>query len=82
VWAFSDESERASVMFVAVGFLPPGDIDDARGSLRGLLLPGQHRVHTAKESPRRRRVVLDTVARIDGLAATVVRYRRPAASTT
>jgi hypothetical protein len=82
VWAFSDESERGSVMLVAVVFVPPGDIDDARGSLRGLLLPGQHRVHTAKESPRRRRVVLDTVARIDGLAATVVRYRRPAASTT
>lgn len=78
MWAFSDESERASVMLVAVVFVPPGDIDDARGSLRGLLLPGQRRVHTAKESPRRRRVVLDTVARIDGLAATVVRYRRPA----
>lgn len=77
MWAFSDESERAGTMLVAVVVVAPGDADAARASLRGLLLAGQRRVHTAKESPRRRRVLLDTIARTDGLAATVVRLRRP-----
>ena len=47
-------------------------------SLRQLLLPGQRRFHTAKESPRRRRTLIDAVSRVDGLSATVLRYRRPA----
>jgi len=78
VWAFSDESERAGVMLVGVVLVAPADIDAARAALRDLLLPGQRRVYTAKESPRRRRVLLDTIARTDGLAATVARLRRPA----
>lgn len=77
MWAFSDESERAGVMLMAVVVLDPGEVDAARRKLRGLLLPGQRRVHTAKESPRRRRVILDTVSDINGLSAVVLRYRRP-----
>lgn len=77
VWAFSDESERAGVMLLAVAVLEPGDVYAGRRQLRGLLLPGQRRVHTAKESARRRRVLLDTVAGIEGLSATILRYRRP-----
>lgn len=77
MWAFSDESERANTMLVAVVLVPPVTIDDTRAELRGLLLAGQRRVHTAKESPRRRRLLLDTIARTEGLAATVVRLRRP-----
>lgn len=75
LWAFSDESERAGLMLVTVVLLPPGAAQDIRATMRGLLLPGQRRVHTAQESPRRRRVVLDTVARIDELAAVAIRYR-------
>jgi len=78
VWAFTDESERSGVMLLAVVILDPGEVEGARKVLRRLLLPGQRRVHTAKESPRRRRAVLGTVARIDGLSAAVLRYRRPA----
>ena len=78
MWAFSDESERAAVMFVAVAVVSPADIDKGRVSLREPLLAGQRRVRTAKESPRRRRVVLDAVACIDGLSVTVLRYRRHA----
>ncbi len=78
MWAFSDEGERAAVMLVAVVVVSPAEIGNARTSLRDLLLPGQRRVHTAKEPPRRRKAALDVVARIDGLSATVLRYRRPA----
>ena len=78
MWAFSDESERAAVMLMAVVTVPPAQVEVTRAKMRGLLLPGERQVHTAKESPRRRRVVLDTVARSEGLAATVLRYRRSA----
>jgi len=77
VWAFSDESERAGVMLLGVVLVSPGEMAGARRSVRALLLPGQRQVHTAKESPRRRRAVLDTVARVPGLSAIVLRYRRP-----
>lgn len=60
-------------MLVGVVVVAPADVDAVRAALRGLLLAGQRRVHTAKESPRRRRVVLDTIARTDGLAANVAR---------
>jgi hypothetical protein len=35
-------------------------------------------MHTSDESARRRRALLDTVARIEELSAVVLRYRRPA----
>ena len=76
MWAFSDESERANLMVLAVVLVPADAVDDARGALTGLLLAGQRRVHAAKESPRRRRVLLDTVARVEILTAVVLRYRR------
>jgi hypothetical protein len=56
-------------------------VDAARRRMRGLLLPGQRRVHAAKESARRRRVLLDTVGSIEGLSATILRYRRPVGTT-
>jgi hypothetical protein len=64
-WAFSDESERAATMLFGVLFVEPGAVADARNKLRGLLLPAQRRVHTAKESPRRRRQLLDVVAALE-----------------
>ena len=78
MWAFSDESERANAMLVTVVLVPTGAVNDARDTLEGLLLAGQRRVHTAKESPRRRRAILDTIAGIDGLGVVVLRYRRTA----
>ncbi len=78
MWAFSDESERANVMLVTVVLVPSGAVNDARHTLEGLLLAGQRRVHTAKESPRRRRAILDAIAGIDGLGVVVLRYRRTA----
>lgn len=66
MWAFSDESERSGVMLLAVAVIDPGDVDGARRRLRALLLARQRQGHTAKESPRRRRALLDTVAAIEG----------------
>jgi hypothetical protein len=77
VWAFSDESERAAVMLMSVVLVDPGEVNRARRQLRALLLGGQRRLHTSDESKARRRQILDVVAGIDGLAATVIRYRRP-----
>jgi len=77
VWAFSDESERAGLMLMAVVTIEAANIAMPRASLRALLLAGQRKVHTAKESPRRRRAVLDAVVRVEGIHATVIRLRRP-----
>ena len=77
MWAFSDESERSGgEMLLAVVLIDPTDLIAARVGLRGLLMAGQRRVHTSDESARRRRVLLDTVARTNGLSAVVWRYRR------
>ena len=76
MWAFSDESERSGTMLLSVVLIRPADIAAARVRLNALLLPGQRRVHTAKESARRRHIVLDTVAHIDGLSAVVLLHRR------
>jgi hypothetical protein len=77
MWAFSDESERGSRMLLGLLVLPAGELAPARRALRGLLLPGQRRVHTAKESPRRRRELLDVVMGLE-LSAMVFELRRPA----
>ncbi len=76
MWAFSDESERADRMLLGVLFVETQAVSGARRSLRGLLLPGQRRVHTAKESPRRRLEVLGLVARLEAESVVFV-VRRP-----
>jgi hypothetical protein len=76
-WAFSDESERANTMLMAVVLISPGRAAAARTVMRSLLLPGQRRVHMAKEGARRQRAVLDVVSSIEGVATLVVRLRRP-----
>ncbi len=83
MWAFSDESERAGVMLLDVVLVSPGEVAGARRSLRALLLPGQRQVHTAKESPRRRRAVLDPPAgRPVGYGHGTLYYLAPSAGTT
>jgi hypothetical protein len=72
VWAFSDESERAGLSLLAVVLVAPKHANPARASMRTLLLPGQRQVHTSDES-RRRNQIVDTVARIEGLSAVVLR---------
>lgn len=64
-------------MLLSVAITNQGSVDAARRTMRNLLLSGERRVHAAKESPSRRRLVLDAVGRIDGLSAVVIRLRRP-----
>ncbi len=76
LWAFTDESERAGLMLLGVLILPAGAIHDARRELRGLLLPGQRRIHTSDESARRRRLLLDVIRTLE--AQTIIwTLRRP-----
>jgi hypothetical protein len=75
-WAFSDESERAATMYFGVLLIDPRKVPDARRALRGLRLPGQRRVHTSKESARRRRQLLDIVAAIEA-ETVIMALRRP-----
>jgi hypothetical protein len=77
VWAFSDESERANTMLFGVVIVRTAALLTARRELRTLLLPGQRRLHTAKESPSRRRRVLRVISDL-GLDATVFTMRRRA----
>lgn len=74
-WAFSDESERAATMLFGVLLIEPSAVAASRAALVGLLLPGQRRVHTAKESARRRRDLLDVVAGLE-TQAIVLTLRR------
>jgi hypothetical protein len=55
--AFVDESQRGPYLVVAA-VLIPRDLVQVRGALRGMLLPGQRRLHFSSERPQRRRVLL------------------------
>lgn len=55
--AFVDESKRGGYVVVAA-VVVPGELDDARRVLRGLLLPGQSALHFKNERDGRRRQLL------------------------
>ncbi|PYY33355.1 hypothetical protein DEJ16_14295 [Curtobacterium sp. MCJR17_055] len=61
--AFADESKARDYLLAAT-LLEPGDVGAARNLVRSLVLPGQHRLHMAKESDGRRRMILDAIASI------------------
>lgn len=66
---FVDETKARGFVLVASAHLV-GDLAAVRRTLRGLVLPGQRRLHMRKESPRRRRAIVDTMCAL-GLEATV-----------
>ncbi len=57
---FLDESKDRDYLLVA-GVVMPGDLDPVRRTLRGLVMPGQRRLHMAKERDQRRRQIVDAV---------------------
>lgn len=61
---FVDES-KARGLLVAAAVVGAADVVAHRRVLRGLLLPGQRRLHFTKESPARRRKIIDAVVEID-----------------
>ncbi|MGY6657931.1 hypothetical protein ACXIZN_37800 [Amycolatopsis sp. TRM77291] len=69
---FVDESkERGYLVLVTAAALLSGDLTSARRAIRGLVLPGQRRLHFTHENDGRRKRILDTIA---GLGPTVTIY--------
>ena len=56
LWLFADESKDPAYVMAAV-HVEPTDAASVRKQLRGLLLGGQSRLHMAKESRRRQRLL-------------------------
>ena len=69
-------SERADRMLFGTVFVEAQRTHELRKQLRSLLLPGQRRVHMAKEGARRRRIILDAVVALE-LLVSVLELRRP-----
>jgi hypothetical protein len=63
-------------MLLGLLIVPTGKLSRARREFRSLLLPGQRRLHTAKESAGRRRQMLSVIGQLD-VGATVFTMRRP-----
>ncbi len=66
---FVDETKRRNYVLVAVS-VPTEDLDSLRKIMRGLVLPGQRRLHMKDENDRRRRSIATAIA-ASGVAATV-----------
>jgi len=66
---FIDETKHRNYVVVAA-VVVPGDLAALRRTVRGLVLPGQRRVHMTKESAPRRRLIADTIVR-SGVTAVV-----------
>lgn len=62
--AFVDESFQRSYT-VAAAVMSAGDVNRARGVIRGLLRRGQLRIHFKKESDARRSQILDALETLD-----------------
>jgi hypothetical protein len=74
---YVDESKRRGYLLVASAVVT-GDLADIRKMLRGLVLPGQRRLHMKDESDARKRSIATTIA-VSGIQATIYdagrRYR-------
>lgn len=54
---YVDETKERGYQLVAVGIETPGQLEDLRKLMRGLVLHGQHRVHMKKEDDSRKRAI-------------------------
>jgi hypothetical protein len=62
--AYADESARQRYLIAAV-LIGTADLDRTRKALRELRKPGQRRVHFAKESDQRRRLIVSCLTGLD-----------------
>jgi hypothetical protein len=77
-WFFGDEWQRgARYGYVVIAASNPQDLAGIRRELRGILLPGERRLHMSGEKPARRRVALDLVARLPVRALVVQTVGHP-----
>ena len=74
---FVDETKRRDYLLVA-GVVMPADLDAVRKIMRGLVLPGQRRLHMKDENDSRKRSLATAIA-VSGVHATIYdagrRYR-------
>lgn len=61
IHVFVDETKSRGLLMAAAR-CPAGDVSVNRKALRGLLLPGQERLHFNHEKPARRKQILDVIA--------------------
>jgi len=66
---FVDETKRRGYLLVASAVVP-SDLDATRRMLRGLVLPGQRRLHMKDESDSRKRSIATAIA-VSGITATI-----------
>lgn len=66
---FVDETKNRNYLMVAAVAVP-ADLTQLRQTVKGLLLPGQRRIHMATESVRRKKIIADTIAGT-GVRATI-----------
>lgn len=70
---YVDESKAKDYLLVAAAIVPH-DLTACRRGVQGLRLPGQPRLHMKQENDSRKRLMLDTFAKLD---ARVTIYRAP-----
>jgi len=61
---FVDETKQRDYLLVA-GVVAVADLEAVRRSVRSLVLPGQRRLHMAKEGARRRRLIASAISGLD-----------------
>jgi hypothetical protein len=66
---FVDETKRRGYLLVA-SVVVPAELDSVRKVLRGLVLPGQRRLHMKDESDQRRRSIATAIT-VSGITATI-----------
>ena len=75
--AYVDESERPGRYLMSCVVIGQADASRARSAARGLLLPGQRRLHFHSESDRRQRSLVASLLAIDVGASVFVRRSAP-----
>jgi hypothetical protein len=70
-FAFVDENKEGTYRLGLVA-IPDHSISNVRTSMKSLRLRGQRRVHMAKESASRRKIIIDTILRLESWTCLIV----------
>jgi hypothetical protein len=70
-FAFVDENKEGTYRLGIVA-VPDHSISEVRTALKSLRLKGQRRVHMSKESPSRRKVIIDSVLRLESWTCLII----------
>jgi len=70
-YAFIDESQAGRYR-LCIAAVQQSHLRDTRSALQGLRLTGQRRIHMAKESDRRRKIICDVISDLAGWEAIVI----------